>query len=415
MPSTLTGRQRVRHSIVAACSVLLLSAGCGSGGGSNGTGGDGFIPAFTVYWSIAVADLNGDGKPDIAVSYTFHPSDSSAHQGFVAVYLQSPASPGTFLNPTTFSFADDPLSLAIGDVNGDGKPDIVTVVSAGGLSATPPHTNVVSVLLQDPNNPGQFRAPMEYATGALPNAVAVGDLNGDGRPDLAVADTTGISVLLQNASAPGTFQPFTTLALSAPTSSVAIADLNDDNKLDLAAVSGSSVAVFLQNPAMPGTFLSPATYAAGLGPAWITAGDLNGDGRPDLAVANEGFPAGPTASLSVLLQDPSVPGGFLSARNYDTGNSTMRVAIADLNADGKPDLVVVNANNISVLLQDPNAPGQFQAGVTYAENLPIAVAVADVNGDNKPDLVITSSDGIVLRLQDPANPGAFLPHTILAK
>ena len=412
MPSTLTGRRRIRH-FIAACSVVLLAAGCG--GGNNNVVGNGFIPAFNLYWSTAVADLNGDGKPDIAVSYTFHPGDSTAEHGFVAVYLQNPASPGTFLAPTKYGVGDEPLCLAVGDVNGDGKPDIV-VVNSGGNSVTTPHAHTVSVLLQDPSNPGQFLAPVDYPTGKAPNAVAIGDLNGDGKPDLAVADETGISVLLQSSAAPGTFLPLATLALGAPASSVAIADLNGDQKLDLAAASGSSVAVFLQNPATPGTFSAPTMYAAGLQPTWVVAADLSGDGKPDLAVANEGAPTGGGANVSVLLQDAAVPGGYLSARNYDTGSDSMRVAVADLNGDGKADLVVANANSVSVLLQDPNVPGQFLAAVNYAVTGPVtSLTIADLNGDGKPDLLIGCGDGLVIRPQDPANPGTFLPQTVIAK
>lgn len=402
-------------TIVAACAVLLLSSGCGGGsGGSSGTGGDGFFSAFNMYWSVAVADLNGDGKPDIAVSYTFHGTDLSSSQGFVAVFLQDTAKPGTFLAPTKYSVGEQPVSIAIGDINGDGKPDIITVNTALSSIATP-RAHTISVLLQDANNPGQFLAATDYPTGRFPNAAAIGDLNGDGKPDLAVADNTGISLLFQSSSTPGTFLPLTTLALSSASSSIAVADLNGDKKLDLAATSGSSVAVFLQNPATPGTFFAPTTYVAGLQPTWVAVADLNGDGKPDLTVANQGAPTGGGGSVSVLLQDPTVPGGYLSARNYDTGNGSNLVAVADLNGDGKPDLVAVNVNGISVLLQDPNVPGQFQSAVNYFENLPLSVAIADMNGDNKPDLVITNSDGVVIRFQDPANPGAFLPETVIAK
>ena len=413
MPSTLPGRRRIDALLVAACSVLLLSGGCGSAGIS-GVNGQKFVPTSNLYWSIAVADLNGDGKPDLAVSYSTGLDGSSPRQGFVGVFLQNPASPGTFFPPIKYGVGDNPVSLAAADVNGDGKPDIIVV--NGELGVPSPRSDTVSVLLQDPQNPGQFLPAVDYPTGKVPNAVAIGDLNGDGRPDLAVADSTGISVLLQSSSAPGTFLPLTTLALGAPTSSVAIADLNGDGKLDLAAASGSSAAVFLQNPAAPGTFSAPKSYSAGLQPTSVVVADLNEDGKPDLAVANQGASTGSGGNVSVLLQDPAIPGSFLSPRNYDTGNSPWFLTAGDLNADGKPDLVAGGAgNNVYVLLQDASLPGQFQSAVSYAQNGPVtSIAIADVNGDGKPDLVIACDDGLVLRLQDPANPGTFLPQTILA-
>jgi FG-GAP-like repeat/FG-GAP repeat len=416
MPSTLTGRQRIRHSSVAACSVLLLcTAGCGGSGSVSGVNGQSFVPTSNLYWSVAVADLNGDGKPDLAVSYSSGLDRSSPHQGFVAVFLQNPAAPATFLAPIKYGVGDNPVSIAIADLNGDGKPDIVVVNTE--LGTPTPRSDTVSVLLQDPNSPGQFLPAVDYPTGRVPNAIAVADLNGDGKPDLAVADTTGISILLQSSSAPGAFPSLTTLPLAAPASSVAIADLNGDNKLDLAAASGPSISVFLQNPAAPGTFSAPNTYAAGLQPTWVVVADFNGDAKPDLAVANQGATTGGGGSVSILLQDPTLPGGFLSARNYDAGAAPAILAVADLNADNRPDLVVGGfGNNVSVLLQDPSLPGQFQAAATYAQNGPVTfVAVADVNGDAKPDLITACEDGLVLRLQDPAHPGAFLSQTILAK
>jgi FG-GAP-like repeat/FG-GAP repeat len=415
MPSTLTGRRRIHHSIVAACSVLLLSTGCGGGGAISGVNGQKFVPTSNLYWSVAVADLNADGKPDLAVSYSSGLDGSSPHQGFVSVFLQSPAIPGTFLAPIKYSVGDDPVSIAVGDLNGDGKPDIVVVNTEVGTPT--PRSDSVSVLLQDPTSPGQFLPATDYPTGRVPNAVAIGDLNGDGKPDLVVADTTGLSILLQSASTPGVFAPLTTLALAAPASSVAIADLNGDNKPDLAAASGTSISVFLQNSAAPGTFSAPKTYVAGLQPTWVTSADFNGDGKPDLAVANQGATTGGGGNVSILLQDPAVPGSFLSPTNYVAGTSPSFLAVGDLNADSKPDLVVGGfGDNVFVLLQDPSLPGQFQAAITYAQNGPVtSVAIADVNGDAKPDLIIASDDGLVLRLQDPAHPGAFLSQTILAK
>jgi hypothetical protein len=395
------------------CVSLLLVNGC-SGGGSGG-GGDDFFPAFTIYWSVVVGDLNGDGKPDIAASATFTASGLSSKSGFVGVYLQDSAMPGIFLPPIKYSVGENPVFLAIGDLNGDGKPDLVAVNTTLGASSDP-LANKVSVLLQDPAKPGQFLPAVNYATGLVPSSTGVGDLNGDGKPDLVVTNSGGLSVLFQNSSAPGTFQAAMPIALSSTPSFVAIADLDGDQKPDLAVTTAANVLVLLQSSTVPGTFSSPTSYGAGLQPTSIAVADLNGDGKPDFAVANEGDPmTGNSPSVSVLLQNPAVQGTFLPATNFSTDRGSSRVAVADLNGGGKPDVVVVNIASVSVLLQDPSVPGQFKAATNYPSAIQASsVAIADMNGDQKPDLVITDGDGIVIRLQDSATPGLFLAQTIVA-
>jgi len=406
MNSLLKKRRGVRLSGTIAAGLMLIVNGC-KGYGDNFSGSP--QNPSNLYWSVAVVDVNGDGKNDVVVSYTSATSATS-QQGLVAVYLQNAAQPGSFLAPTTYSVDVSPVSLTVGDLNGDGKPDIAVVTQPASYSGA----SNVQVLLQETASPGHFLATTRYATGAFPNAVAIGDLNGDGKADIAVADSTGISVLFQSAT-PGTFSAPTTLALGAAETSVATADLNGD-KAQVVAVSGYSVAVFLQNAAAPGTFGSATTYAAGLQPKWVGVADLDGDGNPDLAVANQGAPSGGSASVSVLLQNPAAPGTFLSARDYSTVHEATMVIISDVNGDGKPDLVVAAGDRVSIFLQDPSMAGQFQAALDYGVNFGVnAIAVGDVNGDGKPDLVIADSGGVWVRLQDAANPGTFLAAIQIAK
>lgn len=403
------------HGLVMLIAIFALGslASCGAGTG----GGTVVLPRFNMFWSAAVADLNGDGKLDIVASYS-KIVGSPPHPGVVATFFQDAAGPGNFLSPVNYEVGNDPVALAIGDLNGDGNLDIVTantIMNVGGTGSSS-----VSVLLQDPANPGHFLSAASYPTGFSPVAIAIGDLNGDGKPDLAVADTTGISILLQNPTTPGQFLGASTIRVgNGGTSAVAIADLNGDGKADVIATS-SGVSVYLQDPTSPGSFLSPATYAAGAQPIFIAVQNLNGDGRPDLAIANLGTPDdGSTASLSILLQSPVAAGVFLPATNYTSGIRSSVVLAADFNGDGRPDLAVANSgdftgSSVSVLLQDPLTSGRFQPAMNYAGTGVITwVAVGDMNGDNKPDLVIVDS-GIVIRLQDPANPGQFLPPVVIA-
>jgi hypothetical protein len=115
------------------------------------------------------------------------------------VLLQDAAHPGSFLAPVTYATQAEAVDVAVGDLNGDGKPDLV-VANLG-----PAPTGSVSVLLQDPARPGVFLAAASYQGFGQPLAVAIGDLNGDGHPDIAVADGTSATVMLQIATAPGTF------------------------------------------------------------------------------------------------------------------------------------------------------------------------------------------------------------------
>lgn len=409
---------RWKRALTVVWSMALAACGGGGGGGGSSTA------PYPLFWSVAVADIDGDGLPDVVATYSMFES-TSPQIGFVAVYLQDRTRPGTFLPAATYGVGDYPVSVAIGDLDGDGKVDIVTSNAILSTNGTGPST--VSVLLQDPTNPGKFFAAASYATGMNPQCVAIGDIDGDGMPDLAVADDHGISLLFQNPAAPGTFLPRIPISIGNAPYSVSIADLNGDGKRDLVVADAVSVLVLLQDPQTAGSFLAPASYGAGAQPIFASVGDLDEDGKPDIAVANEGSPSDPSsASVSVLLQNPAVPGSFLTSVTYATGPRARTVAIADLNGDGKADLAVANAGTlvgpcppscgttgagVTVLLQNSAAPGQFSSPTNYpatgSEGIS-SVAIADMNGDGKADLIIAQYDGIFIRFQDPSQPGRFL-------
>lgn len=405
------------RALFSICVLLPILALISCGSSALGGGNNAIIPPFNSYTSCAVADFNGDGKPDIAVAYSTV-SAAPPHPGFLAVYLQDPAHAGQFLPPSTYDVGNDPVALVAGDLNGDGKLDLVSVNTI--LNASGTGDSSVSVLLQDPTNAGKFLAAVNYPTGFSPVSVAIGDLNGDGRPDLAVSDTTGISILLQSSTAAGQFLPLTTIAVpNGGTSSVAIVDLNRDGKPDLIATA-TDLNIFMQNPTSPGNFLPPAHYMVGAQPISIAVEDFNADGHLDLAIANLGSPDGTTtpASVSVLLQNPAAAGNFLPAANYATGTYSLMIAAADLNSDGNPDLVVANmgtytGGTVSVLLQDSAGAGAFLPATDYPDSGPVSwIAAADLDGDGRNDLVI-ASNSLEIRFQDSANPGTFLGPVML--
>lgn len=289
---------------------------------------------------------------------------------------------------TTFGpgFLQIPLFVTSADFNGDGKPDLAV---ANGNSS------VVTVLLG--SGTGTFVPWTDLTTGTNPRSIAIADVNSDGKPDLAVAnrDAHTVSVLLGNGN--GTFTGTTSIpipkvasfASEATPVSVSIADMNRDGKPDLLVANDNSgdVTLFLGNGNGSfdgGTNIITGSFASN--PKSVAVADINGDGKPDFVVANQG-----ANNVAVLIGNGN--GTFAAATTFAAGASPTFVASADLNGDGKFDLAVANrdSNNISVLLGNGN--GGFAAATNFtAGRSPVSVVIADVNGDGRLDLTAANSD-----------------------
>jgi FG-GAP-like repeat/FG-GAP repeat len=213
--------------------------------------------------------------------------------------------------------------------------------------------------------------------------VVTGDFNGDGKLDLAVANT-GVSILLGNGN--GTFRPHVDYTTGNGPASVAVGDFNSDGKLDLVvANNGGDVSILLGNG--NGTFRPHVDYTTGNSPASVAVGDFNGDGKLDLAVANSGASNG-ISNVSVLLGKGD--GTFDAAVNYSAGFGANSVAVGDFNRDGRLDLVVSNFGTGNVIVLLGKGDGTFQTPVDYGTFIPVSVAVGDLNGDGKLDLAVAS-------------------------
>ncbi len=365
-----------------------------------GEDGIGHIDPFTMNTSVALGDLNGDGFLDLALS-TEYVSGSSDHPGHVAVYLQDAANPGVFFSPKNYDVGTNSANIAISDLNNDGRLDLVVANS---------HSNDVSVLLHDATSPDSFLPAVNYACGKYPDFVAIGDLNGDGRPDIAVSISGGVGILFQDPANPGSFLPAIFLTTSSGTSAVAIGDVNGDGKYDLVAISAnpSTIFIFIQEPNSPGTFLPAYTYGAGRQPLMVVINDINGDGLLDLVVVNYGEPSnGSNSTIMIRLQDPANPGQFPAETTYPSANFSSSVAVADLNGDGRPDLAVASSKGIRVFLQDTGTPGTFLTPQSYQAGNSLSIAIGDLNGDGKPDLALEGGPWILF--QNPSSPGIFAP------
>ena len=292
--------------------------------------------------SVVVLDLDKDGRTDVAFSMATW-GGGPPHPGFVSRRYQDPARPGSYRDPIRQDAGADPIALSAADLDGDGIPDLV-VANTQTLPGSV-QDNTLSLLLSGP----QITLVMPPRTLALgkrdPLDVALADFNGDGWIDIAVAARGGNDVLVFfRTSALATFGPGVSFPLSGEPSSITATDLNGDSRMDLAVgLSFGSVALLLQDPvgmAGPGLFRPPVYFAIGGYPAQIRAADLDGDGRKDLAIAMDGSGEG---RVALLYQDPSQPGRLLPAEWLTTDDMGARaLAIADLDGDGRMEIVVAN-------------------------------------------------------------------------
>jgi hypothetical protein len=314
---------------------------------------------------VRISDLNGDGRPDLVT------------EGIGATSVLLNKGGGRFGEASYYEVD----VRGLGDLNGDGSIDLVAIDGGTG-----------TVSMRFNKGDGTFGANHDYETGLVPADVAIADLNGDGALDLATANTGDdtASVLLNGGH--GTLLPHVDLRAGRRPGSIAIRDLNDDGRPDLVVgnVGSKTVSVLLNGGS---SFQARSDYATG-GDGAVSIADLNRDDFPDLVTTND-----KARLVSVLLNRGD--GSFQPKAGYRTGPDPW-AAIGDLNGDGAPELAVASFGSSTVSVLRNRGDGTFEAKRTFATGpSPFSPEIGDLSGDGRPDLVALNADAEYGALRHP--------------
>jgi hypothetical protein len=324
----------------------------------------------------------------------------------------------SFVLASSPSVGSEPLSVIAADVNGDGKTDLISVNI----------DNTLTVLTN--NGSGGFAPAHTYTVGSyshdadvpLLSQVTAADVNGDGKIDLICVNHGGNTLTVLTNNGNGNFGSNATYAVGSRPVSVTAADVNGDGKVDLICVNygDDTLSVLTNNGGGKFTLASTpnADAAPPMGTCSVTAADVNGDGKVDLICANVGY-----NTLTVLTNNGS--GGFVYSSTYTftsppySGPCPSSIAVVDVNGDGKPDLICAvpfsDYGSVLAVLTN-NGSGGFVFATNYAvgdTGILWTFTAADVNGDGKVDLIYQAGDNTLIVLTNIGN-GDFGSHATSA-